>query len=152
MRWIALALALACSAACSNREEAATPRGVATPEIRVQVDSVQVLGREGEGENTPWLFGYVITLRNEGQTSATLVRRHWEVDEAGKGTRVITGDGVAGEQPRIAPGQSFTYDSFFRAYRLAEASGHYVMRLDGGQEFKVPIPPFALQPPSSAGP
>src|SRR5262245_52258200 len=59
-----------------------------------------------------FVFGYRIRITNESQRTAQLISRHWIIVDS-KGDRgEVEGDGVVGQQPVLAPGQSFEYSSF----------------------------------------
>ncbi|MCB1473183.1 MAG: Co2+/Mg2+ efflux protein ApaG [Rhodobiaceae bacterium] len=100
-------------------------------------------------EDNRHFWTYTITIRNGGGEPAQLVARHWDiVDERGQ-RQVVDGPGVVGEQPVLAPGESFRYTS---GVPLTTPSGmmrgHYRMRASGGREFDIAIPAFSLDSPN----
>lgn len=123
------------------------PVSATTEGIRVEVVSEYVPSMSRPMQSS-WLFAYTIRIHNEGQTPARLLRRHWLITNAEGHTSEVRGDGVVGESPRLAPGESFEYtsacplDTPFGSMR-----GSYQMVRDSGQEFEVAIPAFRLIQP-----
>jgi ApaG protein len=92
-----------------------------------------------------WVFAYTITLRNRGSVAAQLVSRHWIITDANQQVQEVRGVGVVGEQPRLAPGQSYEYTSGTAlATPVGTMRGSYQMVAEDGTRFDAPIPEFAL--------
>ena len=117
---------------------------VLTHDIRVQTESYFIAERSAPMRGL-YLFGYKITIINEGDCPAKLLSRHWVINDIlGKQEEVI-GDGVVGEQPRLAPGQSFSYTSFCPLSTFqGTMTGTYTMQRDDESEFDVAVGPFQL--------
>ncbi len=97
-----------------------------------------------------YLFTYTVTLRNGGEAPAKLLSRHWIVTDARGEREEIRGEGVVGQQPRLAPGESFEYTSFcVLRTPLGQMRGTYTMLREDGRTFEADIAPFALAVPSS---
>jgi ApaG protein len=95
-----------------------------------------------------WVFAYTITLRNRGSVAAQLVSRHWIITDANQQVQEVRGVGVVGEQPRLAPGQSYEYTSGTAlATPVGTMRGSYQMVAEDGTRFDAPIPEFALSVP-----
>ena len=97
-------------------------------------------------------FAYTITIRNTGEVPAQLISRHWVIVDARGLTEEVKGLGVVGQQPLLAPGESFEYTS---GCRLRTASGtmhcsYFCVAVDG-ERFEVPIPMFVLDAGDAAG-
>jgi len=93
-------------------------------------------------------FGYTITIRNDGNQAARLLRRHWIITDANGEVQEVRGEGVIGEQPLIAAGRSFTYSSgTLLATPVGSMQGTYTMISPEGEYFDVLIPPFRLAMP-----
>ena len=61
----------------------------------------------------------------------------------------MRGDGVVGEQPRLEPGEHFTYTSAaIIETPVGSMHGSYQMVSDEGEEFDAVIPPFSLSIPN----
>jgi len=95
-----------------------------------------------------YLFSYQITIKNEGDFTVQLLSRFWNIFDATMERRIVEGDGVVGEQPVLAPGELFRYESFCQLKTDAGSmKGFYTFRrqLDGS-EFEARIPEFILLP------
>ncbi|HEV2446717.1 MAG TPA: Co2+/Mg2+ efflux protein ApaG, partial [Candidatus Sulfopaludibacter sp.] len=75
-----------------------------------------------------------------------LVSRHWIITDALEHTEEVRGPGVVGEQPVLAPGQSFKYSSWCPLRTpTGVMRGTYQMVRSGGEQFDAEIAPFALK-------
>ena len=96
-----------------------------------------------------YVWAYAVTIENHSSDAAQLVTRYWRItDEAGD-VREVNGPGVVGEQPVIAPGDSYRYES---ACPLTTPSGvmlgtYDMVRLSDRAAFTIAIPAFALESP-----
>jgi ApaG protein len=54
-------------------------------------------------------FHYKIDIVNHNGFSVKLQSRVWNIYDAEKGRRLVEGVGVVGQQPLIAPGETFSY-------------------------------------------
>lgn len=82
-----------------------------TDGIRVSVESSYVPGQSRPAAGA-YLFAYKITILNESHAGTVkLVSRHWIITDAEGKTQEVKGPGVVGEQPELAPGESFSYQS-----------------------------------------
>lgn len=92
-----------------------------------------------------FFFAYTVSIANVGDVPVRLVSRHWVITDGLGRVEEVRGPGVVGEQPHLAPGQSFEYTS---ACPLPTDSGtmhgSYRMETDDGQSFDAAIAPFAL--------
>jgi len=62
----------------------------------------------------------------------------------------VRGEGVVGEQPHIAPGESFRYSSgAVLETAVGTMHGTYQMLADDGTTFEAVIPAFTLSTPKS---
>ena len=93
-----------------------------------------------------FFFIYFIGITNHGDAPVTLLRRHWFIHDSTAADYEVEGEGVVGEQPRIAPGASYHYNSFC-VLKSFEGSmeGTYTMQLEDGRTFDVEIPLFHLR-------
>ena len=61
----------------------------------------------------------------------------------------VEGPGVVGEQPFIAPGETFSYQSGVPlATPFGVMEGSYTLQDESGQQFEAPIAPFTLAVPN----
>ncbi len=120
----------------------ATTRG-----IRIQVESVYVPERSAP-EHSHWFFAYHVTITNEGDEIAQLVSRHWIITDANGQIEEVKGPGVVGEQPHLAPGESFKYTSACPLPTpFGTMHGTYQMVTAKGERFDAEIAPFSLAEP-----
>jgi len=110
--------------------------------VKANYMSDQTLPRER------YVYSYTITISNIGEQAAQLISRHWLIRDAKNNLQEVQGVGVIGEQPHIAPGESFTYTSgVVLETETGIMEGTYQMRADNGDNFDAEIPAFALVPP-----
>ena len=95
-----------------------------------------------------YVFSYTITITNAGQVPVQLVSRHWIITDAEHKVQEVKGMGVVGQQPRLAPGESFEYTSGASIpTSVGTMHGTYQMRAEDGHAFEAPIPSFTLSVP-----
>lgn len=100
--------------------------------------------RSDPGEGS-WFFVYTITISNEGAVPLTLLARRWVITDADGKVETVEGPGVVGEQPRLVPGESFTYTSGCPlATSFGVMEGSYLMLDDDGGSFEAKVAPFTL--------
>jgi len=93
-------------------------------------------------------FAYTITIENNSNKPAQLLSRHWIITDANNVIQEIEGMGVVGQQPRILPGDSYTYSSgAILETQVGTMEGTYQMQSDSGENFNIPIPAFSLTRP-----
>jgi len=115
--------------------------------IRVEVETNYLPDQSDPGGNR-YVFAYTITIRNDGDEPAKLLRRHWLITDADGKVQEVHGDGVVGEQPHLKPGQGFRYSSgAILETPVGSMQGSYSMLSDDGAQFDAPIAPFRLAMP-----
>ncbi|MGE0820904.1 MAG: Co2+/Mg2+ efflux protein ApaG [Candidatus Binatia bacterium] len=115
--------------------------------IRVSVVSRFDPSRSRPQQNQ-WFFLYTITIANEGQETTQLISRHWVITDADGKVEEVRGPGVVGEQPVLAPGQSFEYTSGCPlTTSFGTMHGTYQMITAKGERFEATIAPFTLSEP-----
>jgi ApaG protein len=118
-----------------------------TQGIRVQVVSRYDPSRSNPHQNQ-WFFLYTVTLTNEGSITTQLLSRHWIITNANGKVEEVKGPGVVGEQPILAPGQSFEYTSGCPLpTSFGTMHGTYQMITAKGEQFDATIAPFTLSEP-----
>ena len=118
-----------------------------TQGIRVQVVSRYDPSRSNPHQNQ-WFFLYTVTLTNEGSITTQLISRHWIITNANGKVEEVKGPGVVGEQPILAPGQSFEYTSGCPLpTSFGTMHGTYQMITAKGEQFDATIAPFTLSEP-----
>ena len=122
----------------------ATTRGV-----RVTVEP-RYLPERSDPAQGQWFWAYTIEIANVGEVTVQLRARHWLITDALGRREEVRGPGVVGEQPTLAPGESFTYTS---GCPLGTAQGTmegtYDMVTAGGERFAADIPAFSLDGPET---
>lgn len=116
-----------------------------THNIRVEV-LVQYSAENSQPHQDLWVFQYTVRITNQGTHPVQLISRHWIITDAYERTEHVRGPGVVGQQPRLAPGESFQYSSWCPLKTpTGMMSGTYQMVGPGGQQFDIEIAPFALR-------
>jgi ApaG protein len=111
---------------------------------------VEVLSRHSPENSRPqqgeWVFEYTVRITNQGNDTVQLISRHWIITDALEHTEEVRGPGVIGEQPVLAPGESFKYSSWCPLKTpTGLMRGTYQMVRAGGERFDIEIAPFALK-------
>ena len=115
-----------------------------TRNIRVTVRP-RYLQSQSRPDDDHFVWAYTITIENRGSETVTLRSRHWKITDARGRLQEVKGEGVVGEQPTLAPGESFEYTS---GVPLSTPSGFmvgtYQMETEGAERFDIAIPAFSL--------
>lgn len=107
------------------------------------------LAAQSDPEQGQYVFAYTITITNQGEQSVQLLNRAWRITDADHKITRVAGDGVVGEQPHIAPGESYSYTSgTVLATPIGTMEGHYGMISADGSKFEAKIPSFRLAVPN----
>ena len=115
--------------------------------ITVEVKTEYLL-QQSKPDEAKFAFAYHITIHNQSEIPAQLLGRHWIITDANEAKQEVRGAGVIGEQPFIAPGQSYKYSSgVMLDTPIGTMEGSYNMRDDKGCEFDATIKPFLLSIP-----
>jgi len=118
-----------------------------TQGVRVQVKS-QYDPTRSRPNQQQWFFLYTIQIANEGSEAVQLISRHWIITDANGKVEEVRGPGVVGEQPVLAPGQSFEYTSGCPLTTpFGTMHGAYQMTTKAGERFDAKIAPFTLSEP-----
>ena len=113
--------------------------------MKVRVEP-RYLADQSSPDDGLYTFAYTITVTNTGKVASQLIARHWVISDASGHTQEVKGLGVIGQQPLLAPGESFRYTS---GCRLKAPSGtmhgSYFIVDENGERFDVPVPLFVLE-------
>jgi len=116
-------------------------------EIRIEPTSSYV-AEQSDPSRDQFVFSYTIRITNVGTVAAKLVSRHWIITDGEHRVQEVRGAGVIGQQPQLAPGESFEYTSGASLTTpVGTMRGSYRMVAADGREFDAPIPPFTLSVP-----
>ena len=108
------------------------------------------LAEQSQPENDRFAFAYTITVQNNGQMPAKLMSRHWVITDGDGHVEEVRGEGVVGEQPLIAAGESHKYTSgTVMTTKVGTMQGSYEMVADDGKRFDAIIKPFRLAVPGA---
>jgi len=98
-----------------------------------------------------YVWAYHVRIENEGAETVQLRNRHWQITDSRGQLQEVRGEGVVGEQPVLAPGESFEYTS---SCPLPTPSGFmvgdYEMETKNGDNFLVRVPAFSLDTPQQS--
>lgn len=123
--------------------QAETTRGVT---VRV---SVSYLPEQSDPSSQRWFWSYHVRIENGGELAVQLLWRSWRIIDGRGAVHEVRGEGVVGETPRIAPGESFDYVSGCPLPTPSGSmSGSYRMVDAEGSSFDAVIPRFALVAPN----
>ena len=111
---------------------------------------VEVLSRHSPENSRPrqgeWVFEYTVRITNQGTETVQLRSRHWIITDASDHIEEVKGPGVVGQQPVLAPGESFKYSSWCPLKTpTGTMRGAYQMVRTSGEQFDIEIAPFALK-------
>lgn len=105
---------------------------------------------QSEPDEYHFVFAYNIRIQNHGGETVQLLNRYWHITDGIGRIQEVRGPGVVGEQPVLAPGESFEYTS---GCPLKTSSGimvgSYEMETIDGKRFDVDIPAFSLDSPDA---
>jgi len=121
-----------------------------TRSIKVTVKPVYLEDRSSPVEDH-YVWAYHVRIENQGEETVQLRNRHWKITDSQGRMQEVRGPGVIGEQPVLAPGESFEYTS---GTPLPTPSGimvgSYQMETRTGESFWVQVPAFSLDSPHQA--
>ncbi|MEW4447592.1 Co2+/Mg2+ efflux protein ApaG [Qipengyuania sp. JC766] len=98
-----------------------------------------------------WFWVYHIRIENGSDETVQLLTRHWRITDARGMVNHVDGEGVVGEQPVLAPGQSHDYVSGCPLITPhGSMEGFYTFARQAGEPIEVRIPFFPLAAPAPA--
>lgn len=120
-----------------------------TEKYRIQVEAAaEFIPAQSDPDDERHVFAYHITITNTGSLAAQLLSRHWIITDGSGDRQEVRGEGVVGEQPRLAPGEQFRYTSgSVLKTPVGTMHGSYQMVAEDGTRFDAPIPAFTLAMP-----
>lgn len=118
-----------------------------TRNIAVSVEPFYLENQSEPAENH-YVWAYRVTIDNQSDDAVKLLSRYWHITDGAGRVEEVSGPGVVGDQPDLAPGDSYQYTS---GCPLPTPSGimvgSYTMRNGKGELFEVDIPAFSLDLP-----
>lgn len=95
-----------------------------------------------------YIFIYQVRIVNEGDAPVRLISRRWLIVDARGNGHEVHGEGVVGQQPRLASGEFHEYSSYCPLPTpWGTMEGTYQMRRDDGSVFDVRVARFYLAVP-----
>lgn len=118
-----------------------------TNSIRVSVEPA-FEEEESSPVDSHFFWSYTVKIENLSDEAVQLRSRYWQITDDAGHVEEIRGHGVVGEEPMIAPGESYYYTS---GAPLPTSSGImvgcYQMESSSGELFNVEVPAFSLDSP-----
>lgn len=115
-----------------------------TDGIRIRVGAAY-LPHQSSPTDDRYAYAYRVRIDNVGGHTAQLLRRHWVILDADNERREVKGNGVVGEQPVLAPGESFEYTSGATLETSwGTMEGTYAMVREDGTPFDAVVGRFFL--------
>jgi ApaG protein len=100
--------------------------------------------------DTGHMFIYFITISNLSQTTVTLKGRRWVIKDEDGRQNIIDGQGIVGKEPKLATGESFSYNSYHTSSSNCAAHGSFHGIDSSGAAIHVRIPKFQMNIPPDA--
>ena len=95
-----------------------------------------------------FVFSYTVRITNTGENAAQLIARHWIIVDGDQAQQDVRGIGVVGQQPLLAPGETFEYTSGCPLTTpVGTMRGSYHCVGENGIPFDVEIAEFVLAMP-----
>lgn len=117
---------------------------MSSPALSVEV-SVVYLPQHSHPARGEFRFAYTIRIINAGTAPAQIIARRWVIDNQHGLQEEVRGLGVVGQQPVLAPGESYEYTSSCHLHTASGSMrGHYLCVTMEGEPFECPIPRFEL--------
>ena len=119
-----------------------------TAGVTVRV-AVNYMPDQSRSEARRWFWVYHIRIENHRDDTVRLHTRHWRITDSRGMVNLVDGEGVVGETPVLAPGQTHDYVSGCELMtNHGSMEGHYTFARDDGTLFEVAIPYFPLAAPA----
>jgi ApaG protein len=119
-----------------------------TAGVTVRV-AVNYMPDQSRAEARRWFWVYHIRIENHREDTIKLQTRHWRITDSRGMVNLVDGEGVVGETPVLAPGQTHDYVSGCELMtNHGSMEGHYTFVGEDGTPFEVAIPFFPLSAPA----
>ena len=119
-----------------------------TAGVTVRV-TVNFMPDQSRTEARRWFWVYHIRIENHRDDAIRLRTRHWRITDSRGMVNLVDGEGVVGETPVLAPGQTHDYVSGCELMtNRGSMEGHYAFVRGDGTLFNVAIPFFPLDAPT----
>lgn len=118
------------------------------PGLRVNIDRVLYQPLDDPNAGFRHAFIYFITIENLSDRTVILLGRKWVIEQADGNRMVIEGDKIVQHTPRLAPGETFSYNSYHLSDQDASAEGAFHGRDEAGLPIFTRIPRFTMHLPT----
>lgn len=92
---------------------------------------------------SPHAFIYFLTVSNSSNRTVTLLGRKWILQSLSEYT-IIEGEKIVGQTPILAPGESFSYNSYHLASENIKTKGAFYGVDEFNQVIHVQVPEFDM--------
>ena len=100
-------------------------------------------------EQGRWFWVYHIRIENDRDDTVQLKSRHWRITDANRMVNIVDGEGVVGETPVLAPGETHDYVSGCELTTPSGSmEGFYTFVKADGTMLEAAIPFFPLSAPA----
>lgn len=112
-------------------------------ELRIEPKFIK---QESGEDREQFVFSYKVSITNHNRTSVKLLNRVWVITDGNGKVNEVKGKGVVGQQPVIAPGETYSYTSgAIFPTPLGFMQGHYEMQdIEFDCPLQLDIPAFRL--------
>ena len=117
------------------------------PGLRVEIEKVVFAPQLEAPPEKPFPFAYFIHIINESSETVTILARKWILRDTKGEVVVVEGAGVVGENPKLMPGQSFSYNSYHVVACDSKVAGAFFGVDSEEKRFCAKTPPFTLKCP-----
>ena len=108
----------------------------------------EYLDDQSDPDEDRYVWAYHVRIENHSAQAVQLLYRHWRIADGVGGGHNVVGDGVVGDQPVLAPGESFTYSSGTPLMTpTGFMSGCFHLIGADGKRFDAEVPAFSLDGP-----
>ena len=106
------------------------------------------LPEQSDPAKQQFVFAYKVRITNIGERPVQVISRCWIIADGEQGEHEVRGLGVVGQQPLLAPGETFEYTSGCPLKNpVGTMRGSYHCVGENGVPFEVDIPEFVLAMP-----
>ena len=121
-----------------------------TDGVTVRV-AVTFMPEQSRIEAGKWFWVYHVRIENHRDDTIQLLTRHWRITDARGMVNIVDGEGVVGETPVLAPGETHDYVSGCPlGTPHGSMEGLYTFSDGEGGSFEARIPFFPLAAPATA--
>lgn len=106
------------------------------------------LPEQSEPDEGRFLFAYTVRITNNAPQAVQVISRQWVITDSEQRVQKVSGLGIVGKQPLLAPGETFEYTSGCPLpTAVGTMRGSYHCVAESGEPFQVPIDEFMLAAP-----